>query len=128
MDYEKFLDPEEVEINGVKFTLSRIPAVQAQQVYGELVKASDGVGDIGMTFLPQNVSRTILSYAAFYDVDSWAVLDTEIVVNNAFRSLDTLLKLEVAMIRKNFGFLFDGGLRGLLEALRGIAPATSKSE
>lgn len=123
MEFDSFLDPEEIELGGTKFTISRIPAFQAQQIYGDVIRSADGVGDIGMTFLPEPVSRLLLKYTAFCDGDTWFVLDQEQRMDRAFKTLHTLLRLEVAMIRKNFGFLFDGGLQSLLEDLRGVAGA-----
>ena len=123
MDYNEFIEKEELTLDGVKFAMSAIPAFQAQQIYGDIVRATSGVGDIGMTFLPEDVAKKLLSYVAFLDGDVWFTLDQEQRIDRAFKKVDSLLKLEVAMIRKNFGFLFDGGLLNLVEDLRGVAKA-----
>lgn len=119
MDYNSFIDPEETTIGGTKFTISRIPAIQAQKIYGDIMRSITDIGDIGMTFLPDTVSRAILSYTAFNDEGTWFALDQDQRMDRAFKDVQTLIKLEVAMIRKNFGFLFTGLLQDLLAELHG---------
>lgn len=119
MNYQSFLDPEEKVIDGTKFTVSRIPAIQAQKVYGDIMRSITDIGDIGMTFLPEPVSRELLSYTAFCDDGTWFEIDQDQRMDRAFKDLQTLIKLEVAMISKNFGFLFGGLLQDLLAELHG---------
>lgn len=119
MMIEDLLDKEEISIGAMKFLISKIPAIQAQEIYGKVIKATDGVGDIGMTFLPIEVARKLLSYTAYKSDDQWLMLDEENRIQTFFPNLLTLIKLEAAMIRKNFGFLFDGSLPEVLDMLRG---------
>ena len=75
MDPKKFKDPKGVEIGGNKYILSHIPAIQAQQVYGEIMKECKDDGDITMTYLSTETTLNLLGYAA-HDVsgsgpDGW---------------------------------------------------------
>lgn len=125
MEIEKFIDKEEIEIDGRKFAISKIPAVQAQEIYGEIVRETDDIGDIGMTFLSLSVAVKLLSYSAYEDGGVWFTMGSENDINDGCPEVMTLIKLEAAMIRKNFGFLFNGSLQKVLEDLRGKKQATS---
>lgn len=128
MDPKKFIEPKETEIDGIKFIISKIPAIQAQQIYREIMKQTKEDGDIAMTYLTEEPTIELLSYSASVGGDdsnpTWTVLDSENQINFACGKVETLIKLEAAMIRYNFGFLFDGTLPSVLEVLRDIAPAT----
>lgn len=123
MDPRKFKDPKKIEINGEKFILSKIPAVQAQQVYGAIMKECKDDGDVAMTYLSKETALQLLEYAA-YDVTGeengagWICLNDETELNVECKTIDVLIELEAAMIRYNFGFLFDGNLQRLLGVLR----------
>ena len=118
MDPKKFLEPKELEIDGSKFVISRIPAIPAQQVYRAIMKESKDDGDIAMTYLTEETTLMLLSYSALVDGESWIALDNINQINSAIPRLDKLIKLEAAMIRYNFGFLFDGTLQEVLGVLR----------
>ena len=118
MDPKRFLEPKEVEIDGTKFVISKIPAIQAQQVYRAVMKESLDDGDIAMTYLSEETSISLLSYAAMHEGDELTALDDQNKVNFACSTVQKLIKLEAAMIRYNFGFLFDGTLQEVLGTLR----------
>lgn len=129
MDPKKFLEPKEIEIDGHKFVISKIPAIQAQQVYRMIMQESKEDGDVAMTYLSEETTVALLSYSAVVlaegGADSWTVLDNEGQINIACERIEVLIKLEAAMIRYNFGFLFDGTLQDVLEVLRDSKPDTS---
>ena len=118
MDPKRFLEPKEVEIDGTKFVISKIPAMQAQQVYRAVMKESLDDGDVAMTYLTEETSISLLSYAAMYEGEDLTALDEPRKVEFACSTLQKLIKLEAAMIRYNFGFLFDGTLQKVLGVLR----------
>ena len=126
MDPKKFIEPKEIDIDGSKFILSKIPAIQAQQVYREIMKQTKEDGDVAMTYLTIEPTIELLSYSASVDGDEgspiWTALENEAKINFACGKVETLIKLEAAMIRYNFGFLFDGTLQNVLEVLRDITP------
>lgn len=129
MDPKKFIEPKECEIDGIKFILSKIPAVQAQQIYGAVMRESKDDGDVAMTYLSEETTIALLSYSAIKSgdegADSWTVLENADQINFACPKIEVLIKLEAAMIRYNFGFLFDGTLQEVLGVLRDVSQDTS---
>ena len=95
-----------------------MPAIQAQQAYGAIMRECKDEGDIGMTYLSEQTVVDILKYAALKDEDSVEVLEDIDKINFACPNVSMLIKLEAAMIRYNFGFLFNGTLPKVLETLR----------
>ena len=118
MDAKKFLEPKEIEIGGTKFVLSKIPAIQAQQVYRAIMLESKDDGDLAMTYLTTDTALQLLSYVAVVDGEEWNALDSEDKINFCCPNLFDLISLEAAMIRYNFAFLFDGSLQRVLDVLR----------
>ena len=132
MDPKKFIEPKEVEIDGAKFVISRIPAVQAQQIYGSIMRESREDGDVAMTYLSEETMLGLLSYSAYVTGsegdDAWTPLDDANQINFACPKIEVLIKLEAAMIRYNFGFLFDGTLQEVLGVLRDVTQDTSEQK
>ena len=118
MDPKRFNEPKELEIGGGKFIISKIPAIQAQQIYRKLMKDVNDDGDIAMTYLQEDAIIELLSYAAIVDGEDWTALDNSNIINFSFKNLEDLIELEAVMIRYNFGFLFNGNLLKVLEVLR----------
>ena len=119
MEPKNFLEPKEIEIDKKKFVISKIPAIQAQQVYRSIMQEAKDDGDVAMTYLSVPTALSLLSYSAVVDEENdWTVLESENQVNIACPKLATLIKLEAAMIRYNFSFLFDGTLQEVLGVLR----------
>ena len=119
MEPKNFLEPKEIEIDKTKFVISKIPAIQAQQVYRSIMQEAKDDGDVAMTYLSVPTALSLLSYSAVVDdVNDWTALESENQVNIACPKLATLIKLEAAMIRYNFSFLFDGTLQEVLGVLR----------
>ena len=128
MDPKKFISPKEIEIANKRFIISKIPAIQAQQIYRSIMQECKDDGDIGMTYLSADTVQELLSYSAIVDsgegADNWTSLEGANQINFATENVETLIKLEAAMIRYNFSFLFDGTLQEVLGVLRDISPAT----
>lgn len=118
MDVRKFIEPKEIEIEGEKYIISKIPAIPAQQVYRGIMQESKDDGDIALTYLSSETAIALLSYAAHVVGEEKIPCDSESQINVACPTLTKLIELEAAMIRYNFGFLFDGSLQKVLEALR----------
>ena len=119
MEVDSFIDKREVDIDGKKFIISKIPAVQAQELYGKIYRSITDVGDVGMTFLPKDVTKEILSYTAVKDGEDWKAIDDDYTERNAFgANLHMLMMLQIAMIKENYDFLFDGRLPRALATLR----------
>ena len=124
MEPKKFIEPKEIDIDGGKFIISKIPAIQAQQVYRAVMRESKEDGDIAMTYLTEETAIALLSYSAVVNGEDWTALDSANQINVACSKLEQLIKLEAAMIRYNFSFLFDGTLQEVLGVLRDENPAT----
>lgn len=118
MEPKKFLEPKELEIDGSKYVISKIPAIQAQQVYRAVMRESKDDGDIAMTYLTTETTVALLSYSAIVEGEECTALDSANQINYACPRIEKLIKLEAAMIRYNFGFLFDGTLQEVLGVLR----------
>lgn len=123
MEPKKFIEPKLVKIGDKTFVISKIPAVQAQQVYGAIMKECKDDGDIAMTYLSEKTGLALLEYAA-YDAagegnkDAWLPLDKANAINTYCSNIENIIELQAAMIRYNFSFLFDGNLQKVLEVLR----------
>lgn len=124
MEPKKFLEPKEIEIDGAKFVISKIPAIQAQQVYRGIMKECREDGDIAMTYLSEETTLALLSYAAVVLDGNWTALESMQSINLYCPNLEVLVKLEAAMIRYNYSFLFNGTLQEILGVLRDEQPAT----
>ena len=73
---------------------------------------------LAMTYLSVETALMLLAYAAYKDGEDWYPLDSVEAINTACETVHKLQKLEAAMIRYNFGFLFDGSLQKLLEVFK----------
>ena len=118
MEVSKFLEKKETEIDGTLFLISKMPAIQGQQVYGAVMRETKEDGDLAMTYLSTETGLKLLEYTAYKDGDEWYPLETEEAINTACGTILKLQKLEAAMIRYNFVFLFDGTLQSLLEEFK----------
>lgn len=115
MFVEQFLDPKEVEVGGKTYRISRIPALEAQAVYADIIRTTGDYGDLGMTMMPESLVLRILKYCAVkVETGDFIVLDTRDIVNtNLTRTID-LIALQLEMVKHNFSFLTDGSLTSLL--------------
>ena len=123
MESSKFIEPKPIKIGENHFVISKIPAIQAQQIYGAIMKECKEDGDIAMTYLSEETGLSLLAYTAFDqmgegDADHLIPLNASAAVNAYCADITTLMELEAAMIRYNFGFLFDGSLQKVLGVLR----------
>ena len=108
------LDQEDIEIEGKKFFISRIPAVQAQRLF---LAGFSAFSNMNMNGLPPAMMEELLSYCGTYNGEGVAVQFINADVINMFvTDMFVLLSLEHAMVRKNYSFLFDG--RGVELATR----------
>jgi len=115
MTYDKFIQPKEIEIGGRKFTVSKIPAMDALTIYGSVAKSITENGLLGITMLPQSVEKSILGYTALSDNGINIIPNTDVLINDIFKGdVGDLKKLVVHMVKENFSFLIGGDLLNLL--------------
>ncbi len=114
METKKLIDKEDVEIGGRKFFISRIPSVQAQRLF----LAGFGALNNKMMSLPPAMMEELLSYCGTYNGEGQEVQFVNPDIINMFvTDMFDLIQLEHEMVRKNFGFLFDGRGEALAEQL-----------
>ena len=105
METKKLIDKEDVEVGGRKYFISRIPSVQAQRLF----LAGFGALNNKMMSLPPAMMEELLSYCGTYNGEGQEVQFVNPDLINMFvTDMFDLIKLEHEMVRKNFGFLFDG--------------------
>ena len=105
METKKLIDKEDVEVGGRKYFISRIPSVQAQRLF----LAGFGTLNNKMMSLPPAMMEELLSYCGTYNGEGQEVQFVNPDIINMFvTDMFDLIKLEHEMVRKNFGFLFDG--------------------
>lgn len=116
MDYNKFIQAREISIGSRTFTVSKIPAIEAQtQSYPAVAKAISTDGILGLTMLKPSAVLDILKYSAVrLESGSWMELDSIDRINKTFTEVKEMHKLVVEMVKENFGFLIDGSLREVL--------------
>ena len=115
MDYNKLIQPKEIKIGDRLFTISKIPALEAQSIYSALAKSVTDNGIIGMTMLPWEVNRQILKYVVFNDNGIHVSLDSDVMCNDTFaKDFGDMQQVILAMIKENFSFFVDGKLLNLL--------------
>lgn len=122
MFVDQFLDAKDIAVGEKTYRISRIPALDAQSVYADIIRTTGDYGDLGMTMLPEQLAMRLLKYCAVKnEAGDWIVLDTRDVVNSYLTKTIDLISLQMEMINHNFSFFKDGSLTRLL----GL-PAASK--
>lgn len=105
METKKLIDKEDVEVGGRKYFISRIPSIQAQRLF----LAGFGALNNKMMSLPPAMMEELLSYCGTYNGEGQEVQFVNPDIINMFvTDMFDLIQLEHEMVRKNFGFLFDG--------------------
>ena len=117
MDYEKFIQPKEMEIGGQKFASSKIPAIQAQAIYPAIAKSVKENGLLGMTMLPVDVVRSLMSFAAVNNGEHWMPLGNDEVLADTFKdNFGDMQKLLVSIEKYTYDFFVSGDLLDELAA------------
>ena len=100
------LEPKEIEIDGFKFIISKMPCTTAQEV---LVNLPQGLIPILSEFTKyEKYIFKMLSYCErVYEDKSVPLISKEIIDNNV-PTFDVLYKLEFACLEHNYGFFGDG--------------------
>lgn len=107
--FDNLKNPNKINIGGRAFYVSTIPAFYAQRI---MLKAGHALADLDPTKIPEDVILELLSYAAFVNENGVKiVLDSIDIINECVSNPKDLIELELAEIKENFGFFFDGSLR-----------------
>lgn len=111
MEYERFIQPKELEIGGQKFAISKIPAIQAQSIYPAIAKSVKDNGLLGLTMLPVDVVRNLMSYAAVKSGEAWMSLGNDEMLADTFKdNFGDMQTLLVNVERYTYGFFVSGDL------------------
>lgn len=101
------IEPKEIELNGKKFILSKIPVIPGRQIFTQyLPTAAPKIGDYKAN---EELMLKLISYVAVKVTDTEQVrLSTVDVINSHVRDWEMLMRLEAAMIEYNCSFFRDG--------------------
>ena len=125
MDYEKFIQPKEMEIGGQKFAISKIPAIQAQAIYLAIAKSVKENGLLGMTMLSVDVVRSIMSFAAVKSGEAWFCLGNDEMLADTFKdNCGDMQKLLVIIEKHTYDFFVSGALLDELAAVEATDSAS----
>jgi len=117
MNFEKFIQPKQIQVGGRTFTISQIPALDALAMYSIVAKAVADNGLLGITMLPVSADRQILNYTALSEGGVNVVPNTDALFNDIFKgNVGDAKELVVAMVKENFDFLITGDLLDKLVA------------
>ena len=106
MNEKKLIDKKDVEIEGKKYFISRIPAVQAQKIF---LAGFSALSNKAMGSLPPAMIDELLTYCGTYNGEGAEVQFVNSDITNMFvKDMFELVLLEHEMVRYNFSFLFDG--------------------
>lgn len=123
MQEKNLLNKQDIEIDGKKYFISSIPALQAQRM---LLKAFGALTNGNIANLPPELLEELLSYAGAYNPNGAEVqfMDEEII-GMMVSDPAVLMEIEARMVEKNFGFLADGRLNRVVERLsRALTPSS----
>ena len=95
-----FIDPKEVEIDGSKFVVSRLPAFDAAPIYDKIVE-NKGI-------IPQPEKLALLSRCAILLEQGEVVLSMPVLINQYVKKFQTLSKLIDEAFKLNFSFSDSG--------------------
>lgn len=125
MDYEKFIQPKEMEIGGQKFAISKIPAIQAQAIYPAIAKSVKDNGLLGLTMLPIDIVRSLMSFSAIRNGEHWFTLGNDEMLTNTFKdSFGDMQKLLVSIEKYTYDFFVSGDLLDELAAMEATDSAS----
>ena len=120
MALKNLIDKEDVEIGGRKYFISRIPAVQAQRLF---LAGFGALNNNMVGSLPPAMMDEILSYCGTYNGEGAEVqFENSDIINMFVTDVFDLIQLEHKMVRKNYGFLFDGRGEELATRLNSTLP------
>lgn len=117
----KLNEPEEVSFEGAKnrYYISKIPAYESQSI---LLSALSAFQNQDVSQLPQGTVNKLMSYVSCKmgdaGVEESILLDTQAMIDAYCDDVFVLLQLELKMVEKNYGFLFDGRLQKALETVK----------
>jgi len=120
------IEPTEKEINGRKYWLGKIPAVQGREILTQY--PSSAMPKLGDYQTNKSLMLQMMSFVAVETAPGvYQKLDSENLVNNHVKDAQTLIRLEWEMFEFNFSFFASGKLSKFLAGLlQKVQPSMSK--
>ena len=116
------LDPKEIEIDGKKFIISKVPARAGRRIFTQYI--SSGMPKIGEYKLNEALMDELMTYAAIpLTGGEYLQLSTPELIDNHTTGFEQLLKLEAAMGAYNISFFQNGRLSTWLEDIAQNIPS-----
>lgn len=116
----EFLEPKQIEVNGYPFVISKIPAVDAREIFSKY--ASSNIPKLGEYEASEAVMLKMMNYAARVSPSGDEIrLQTRALVNNHVPDWETLGKLEWEMLSYNCSFFQNGKALDFLGSLGALA-------
>jgi hypothetical protein len=114
--YEELIEPKKFKAGSIEYHVGKIPAFYAQRI---LLKSGSALKDFDLNKIPEDVILEILSHVAIInDNGEPVVLDNIDIINILLGSkTKELIEIELKAVEVNFGFFFDGSLRGIFDPL-----------
>lgn len=124
MQIRELINKEDVVIDGQKYFISSIPAVECQKI---LLKSFSAFSQGNIAAIPPELLTELLSYCGIYNKMNAEVqfVDEETITMSVADPM-VIIELEARMVEKNFSFLADGRLTRVMERLsKAFSPATA---
>ena len=114
------IDPKEIEINGRKYILHKLPAIAGREIITQYPIAN--IPKIGSYETSQELMQKLLSYVTVkLENGNEIALETASLIENHVPDAITLMKLEKAMLQYSFDFLADGEISKFLDLVLKVA-------
>lgn len=115
-----FLEPKEIEINGARFIISKLPCTAAREVVYKY--STSNIPKVGNYAASEEVMLKLVSFAARITPDGGALrLTSKALVDNHVPDWETLTKLEWEMMRYNCSFFQNGKASDFFQSLGALA-------
>lgn len=117
---DEFLEPKEIEIDGVGFVISKIPAVDAREVMAKYTTSN--IPKVGEYDASEAVMLKMMGYVARITPEGKHIaLKTRALVNNHVPNWEILTKLEWEMMKYNCSFFQNGKASDFLGSVLSLA-------
>lgn len=116
----EFLEEKQIEVNKVPFIISKIPAVDAREIFSKYT--SSNIPKVGEYEASEAVMLKMMTYVARVTPEGDNIrLTTKALVNNHVPDWETLVKLEWEMLKYNCSFFQNGKALDFLKSIARLA-------
>ena len=116
----EFLEEKQIEVNKVPCIISKIPAVDAREIFSKYT--SSNIPKVGEYEASEAVMLKMMTYVARVTPEGDNIrLTTKALVNNHVPDWETLVKLEWEMLKYNCSFFQNGKASDFLKSIARLA-------